>query len=383
MAGYAILDNVAVKEIASNKIRENLVQGIIVVPNKAANFEYVEDYDGNSVTVQRTKMGTNQGRIMADGVKNGGYLNANKNTIQSDLTVIPLNFTYDAVTDVPQNALNMNGSGRLLDSILLNATKDIQRFVNLAYLATVITANLNAAISATSSSGSITYAISDKYVTKATSTDAQGAMDAFYKAAANLEAGDIDNGYDIFPTTDTEIIVRSSYRYSLMNNAGVFTGNFLAQQMVASGSFTAFDTEYTPNLITGYVGELNGALVYSAGNLFDQVEGWLGQTTIANGTQEALTKGALANVEAVYVCGMGIGGGVDRRSEVKVVDLQGGQGVQVQPLVRCGFAAFSPKAIQIITNTTGITASNFVTYTGSASVATQTKKLAPYLPGNR
>ena len=383
MAGYATIDNVAVKQIASNIIRENVVQDVIVIPQKAADFRYAEDLDGENITVQRTKMGSQSGRIIQTGLNNGGFLNSKKNNIESDLATIPLTLVYDAPTDVPQNALNLNGSGRLLESILMNTTKAISRFINLGYLSSVIADALNAGISATSASGSVTYAFSDKQVTKRADDTSAAAMDAFYKAAANLGEGDIDNGYDIFPTSDTEVIIRPSFQYKLMNNAGIFAGNFIGQQMIASGSFDAFDTTYTPNMIRGYVGELNGALVYSAGNLFDLAEGWLGQKTLADGTLTAITSGALKNLDAIYVCGLGVAGGVDRRSEVKVVDLQGGQGVQVQPLVRCGFTTFSPRAVQLITNPTGLTASDFVTYTGSASVATQTKKLAVYAPGNR
>lgn len=383
MAGYATLDNVAVKQIASNIIRENLVQDVIVIPNKAADFRYAEDLDGENITVQRTKMGTQSGRVIADGLANGGFINAKKNEIQSDLATIPLTIVYDAVTDVPQNALNLNGSGRLLESILKNTTKAISRHINLGYLSCVLADAINAGIKATNSGGTVSYAFDAKQVTACADDTAAGAMTAFYAAAANLGAGDIDNGFDIFPTSDTEVIVRPSFQYKLMNNAGLFAGNFIGQQMIASGSFDAFDTSYTPNLIRGYVGELNGALVYSAGNLFDLVEGWLGQKTLADGSLAAITSGSLANLEAIYVCGLGVAGGVDRRSEVKVVDLQGGQGVQVQPLVRCGFKTFSPRAVQIITNKTGLTATNFVTYTGAGSVATQTKKLSVYAPGNR
>ena len=245
MAGYATIDNVAVKQIASNIIRENVVQDVIVIPQKAADFRYAEDLDGENITVQRTKMGSQSGRIIQNGLNNGGFLNSKKNNIESDLATIPLTLVYDAPTDVPQNALNLNGSGRLLESILMNTTKAISRFINLGYLSSVIADALNAGISATSAGGSVTYAFSDKQVTKRADDTTAAAMDAFYKAAANLGEGDIDNGYDIFPTSDTEVIIRPSFQYKLMNNAGIFAGNFIGQQMIASGSFDAFDTTYT------------------------------------------------------------------------------------------------------------------------------------------
>ena len=38
MAGYATIDNVAVKQIASNIIRENVVQDVIGIPQKGADL---------------------------------------------------------------------------------------------------------------------------------------------------------------------------------------------------------------------------------------------------------------------------------------------------------------------------------------------------------
>ena len=79
MAGYATIDNVAVKQIASNIIRENVVQDVIVIPQKAADFRYAEDLDGENITVQRTKMSKESGRMVQNGLNNGGFLNSKKN----------------------------------------------------------------------------------------------------------------------------------------------------------------------------------------------------------------------------------------------------------------------------------------------------------------
>ena len=54
---------------------------------------------------------------------------------------------------------------------------------------------------------------------------------------------------------------------TLRNNiGGIFANSNIGQEMVSSGSFTAFDTSYRPDMITGYMGELNGALVYNVGS---------------------------------------------------------------------------------------------------------------------
>lgn len=379
--GYTTLNSVAVKNLASAVLFENIVQEILVVPNRGADFKYCQDLNANSVDVQRTKV-VADGRVLGEST-NGGFFDSAYGSLESEIFSIPLNIVASRVTKVPANAEIMNGNGLLLKSVLQNIPKQIARVVNCAYLASVLTDSLNAAISATSSEGTVSYAFDTGIYTAMTANTTAAAMAAFDTAVANLGNGDIAHGFDIFPLTNTQMFAKPAYLQQLKNNAGLFVNNPIAQQMLATGSFDAYDASYTPNVINGYYGEINGCVLTTVGSLFTTVEGWLGQMTLADGSKTGVSSGALTHLNAILVCGVAVGGGIDLRSEVKVVDAMGGQGWEVQPNARCGFSVFSPKGVQIIADNTGLTASNFVTYTGSGSTATQTKKLAILAPLNR
>lgn len=379
--GYTLLNSVAVKNLASAVLFENIVQEILIVPNKGADFKYCQDLNANSVDVQRTKL-VDDGRRLGE-TTNGGFFDSAYGTLQSQIFSIPLDIVASRAVKVPATAEIMNGNGLLLKSVLQNVPKQIARVVNCAYLSTVLTAALNNAITATSSSGTVSYALGSGYYTAMSADTTAAAMAAFDSAVANLGNGDITNGFDIFPLENTQLFAKPAYLQKLKNNAGLFVNNPIAQQMLATGSFDAYDASYTPNVIKGYYGEINGVVMYTVGSLFTTVEGWLGKEALSDGSKTGVSTGALSHLNGILVCGLAIGGGIDLRSEVKVIDAVGGQGWEVQPNARCGFSVFSPKGVQLIADNTGLTASDFVTYTGSGSVATQTHKLAIYAPLNR
>ncbi len=367
MAGFTLLSQVAVKEIASAIVRENIVQSVLPIPGKGWDGTWGFDVDGISVAIQRTK-GSDKGGRRVGAATNGGFVNTQKSTLASQITELPLDIVFDAPTDVPELAIRANGTGSLLRSVLNNIPKDGARTINCGYFATLI----SRAITANPALGASNY-------TAMAAATAAGAMDAFNAAFGKLQDGDTDNGFDIFPQDHTQVFARSTYLNLLRGNAGIFTGNFIGQQMMSSGSFSALDAEYTPDSISGYMGEVNGAVVTAVGSLFKLTEGWLCKEALANGAQTAIDAGSLDHLMAIYVCGLAVAGAIDVRSEVKVVDLQGGQGYQAQPLIRCGFELFSPKGVQLIADNTGLTASKFVTVADS----TMTHKCAILAPGNR
>jgi hypothetical protein len=123
-------------------------------------------------------------------------------------------------------------------------------------------------------------------------------------------------------------------------------------------------------------------LWYKVGSLFTTTVGYLGLQTLADSTVAATESDALDNLLGFIVCGKAVGGGMTP-GDIKVVDARGGQGWEIQPNARFGFNVFSAKGVQLITNSTGLTASDFKVYTGALTVATNTKKTVLLLPGNR
>jgi len=379
MAGFSLLNNGAVRELASTILFENIVQSIMVVPGRSADFRYITDVNAKTVTVNRVKE-TGKARTLVNAT-NGGYFDSSTGSSESELFEIPLTHVFNTPIKISQVQDDMSG-GQALKGSLMNVPKSIGRAINCTYFATLIAANLNDAISATSAEGVVTYAISTDYVTKAAGASAANYATAVYAAMSNLEDGDSAHGFDIFPTEESVLYGNSTLNNGLFGNNNVIVNNPIAQTMMASGAFSAFDAEYTPSSISGYIGEFRGMLWYKVGSLFTSTVGYLALQTLADSTVAATASTALDHLVGFIACGRAIGGGMTP-GDVKVVDARGGQGWEIQPNARFGFATFSTKGVQLITDSTGLTASDFKVYTGALAVATNTKKTTLLLPGNR
>ena len=379
MPGYGILNNAAVRDLASLVLRENIVQEILVLPYRSADFRYTEDMNARSVTVNRPKLITG-GRTIGD-TTNGGFFNSSVASAESELYDINLTQVFDKPIKIAQVQDDLSG-GTALRGSLMNVPKSIARFVNCTYFASLVVANMQNAIKATSQAGTITYSTDADYATVATADTTAGVIAALQKATGVFESGDADHGYDLFPLEESVVYGSGEFLNYLRGQSNFIVNNVIGQQMIGSGSFDAFDATWTPDSIRGYAGEIYGMLLYRTGSLFKATAGYIGKLTLSNNTKAATSATALDNLLAIVVCGLAVGGGMTP-GDIKVVDARGGQGWEIQPLARCGFEVFSAKGVHTIWKTAGYTATDFVTYTGSASVATQTVKPVIYQPENR
>lgn len=379
MPGYGILNNAAVRDLASLVLKENIVQEILVLPYRSADFRYTEDMNARSVTVNRPKIVIG-GRTVGD-EKNGGFFNNSVASAESELYDITLTQVFDKPIKIAQVQDDLSG-GTALRGSLMNVPKSIARFVNCTYFASLVVANMQNAIKATSQAGTITYSTDADYATVATADTTAGVIAALQKATGVFESGDTDHGYDLFPLEESVVYGSGEFLNYLRGQSNFIVNNVIGQQMIGSGSFDAFDATWTPDSIRGYAGEIYGMLLYRTGSLFKATAGYIGKLTLSNGTKAATSATALDNLLAIVVCGLAVGGGMTP-GDIKVVDARGGQGWEIQPLARCGFEVFSAKGVHTIWKTAGYTATDFVTYTGSASVATQTVKPVIYQPENR
>ena len=379
MPGYGILNNAAVRDLASLVLKENIVQEILVLPYRSADFRYTEDMNARSVTVNRPKLITG-GRTIGD-TTNGGFFNSSVASAESELYDINLTQVFDKPIKIAQVQDDLSG-GTALRGSLMNVPKSIARFVNCTYFASLVVANMQKAIKATSQSGNITYSTDADYATVATEDTTAGVIAALQKATGVFESGDAEHGYDLFPLEESVVYGSGEFLNYLRGQSNFIVNNVIGQQMIGSGSFDAFDATWTPDSIRGYAGEIYGMLLYRTGSLFKATAGYIGKLTLANNTKAATSATALDNLLAIVVCGLAVGGGMTP-GDIKVVDARGGQGWEIQPLARCGFEVFSAKGVHTIWKTAGYTATDFVTYTGAASVATQTVKPVIYQPENR
>ena len=379
MPGYGILNNAAVRDLASLVLKENIVQEILVLPYRSADFRYTEDMNARSVTVNRPKLITG-GRTIGD-TTNGGFFNSSVASAESELYDINLTQVFDKPIKIAQVQDDLSG-GTALRGSLMNVPKSIARFVNCTYFASLVVANMQKAIVATSQAGAITYSTDADYATVATADTTAGVIAALQKATGVFESGDADHGYDLFPLEESVVYGSGEFLNYLRGQSNFIVNNVIGQQMIGSGSFDAFDATWTPDSIRGYAGEIYGMLLYRTGSLFKATAGYIGKLTLANNTKAATSATALDNLLAIVVCGLAVGGGMTP-GDIKVVDARGGQGWEIQQLARCGFEVFSAKGVHTIWKNAGYTATDFVTYTGNQSVATQTVKPVIYQPENR
>ena len=379
MPGYGILNNAAVRDLASLVLKENIVQEILVLPYRSADFRYTEDMNARSVTVNRPKLITG-GRTIGD-TTNGGFFNSSVASAESELYDINLTQVFDKPIKIAQVQDDLSG-GTALRGSLMNVPKSIARFVNCTYFASLVVANMQKAIVATSESGNITYSTDADYATVAEADTTAGVIAALQKATGVFESGDADHGYDLFPLEESVVYGSGEFLNYLRGQSNFIVNNVIGQQMIGSGSFDAFDATWTPDSIRGYAGEIYGMLLYRTGSLFKATAGYIGKLTLSDSTKAATSATALDNLLAIVVCGLAVGGGMTP-GDIKVVDARGGQGWEIQPLARCGFEVFSAKGVHTIWKTAGYTATDFVTYTGAESVATQTVKPVIYQPENR
>lgn len=379
MAGYALLNNAAVRDLASLILKENIVQNIMVIPYRSADFRYTEDMNARSVTVNRPKL-VGGGRTIGD-TTNGGFFNSIQAGAESDLYEIALTQVFDKTIKIAQVQDDMSGKTALRGQ-LMNVPRAIARFVNATYFATLLANNINKAVVATSLEGVVSYAVSGEYATEITANTTAGAMAGLASAISSLNNGDVDNGYDIFPLEESTIYCSGDMMTYLAGQTNFIVNNPIGQQMISSGSFSAFESEYTPDSINGYTGEYMGMLIYRVGALFKITAGYMGKIKLSDGSKTAVPATALDDLLAIVVCGLAVGGGMTP-GDIKVVDARGGQGWEIQPLARCGFEVFSAKGVHTIWKNGGLNETDFVTYTGAGAVATQTVAPGIYQPDNR
>ena len=127
MPGYGILNNAAVRDLASLVLKENIVQEILVLPYRSADFRYTEDMNARSVTVNRPKLITG-GRTIGD-TTNGGFFNSSVASAESELYDINLTQVFDKPIKIAQVQDDLSGRTALRAS-LMNVPKSIARFLN-------------------------------------------------------------------------------------------------------------------------------------------------------------------------------------------------------------------------------------------------------------
>ncbi len=347
------INNVSTNVYMSKRIKENVFQDILHVNGKGIT-EQVEDTDASTIRfIKFTPLTTSARRLGAS--KNGAAFTENAASTPTTMEyIMNLTFFYDDNMDVPEVEQDML-SVSILDGALQNIAGRINTEINASTIATQIVASL-------------TYAQANSSVNlvKMSTTSTTPYFDGFLSACSVLDSGDKDNGIQYFDNNQRQALVRSSYRWNLLSQAGVIVGGSnIAQEMIARGIISP--TANGGDLSKQYVGEVANVPCYMVSDLvMSRAEEWTVKGTTASGstTYAQLTAGSYDGIVMLLCASVGTDRGIATGNKIKTIDSPNGAGIRLQPKWRWGVNVAYPKSIVLVAESTF---TNIVTSTVSLS----------------
>lgn len=333
MAGYGIISGVALKETASARVFEKLVQDIIHVNGKGVDESYINGsaLASQSIAIPHVALGAGDFRKLGADV-NGGQFNEEASVISSaDYFYVPLLYVYDR-TETLAKIMNDKAGYDLLGAKTDNIRKKIARGINALTFAVQISKTLN-----DSAAGG-----EELYVKQSSSVSL---YNNYIDANAALDEGDEAIGADYFPTEQRQAFFRPSAFANLKKEKSVILDSNLGQTMLATGVLNPFKNPEASKveLRDGYAGEIDGVPCYKVSPILLSLAA---KYTQKNG--KALDGTAFDGVDAIVCSAVGTIRGFTSTAEIEVVPAQSGQGWVLQPLVHGGCVCISGKSVRLI-----------------------------------
>jgi hypothetical protein len=335
MAGYGVINQIALKETASAKVFEKLVQGILHVNGKGVDESYINGsaLGSQSIAIPHVALGGGAFRKLGATVNGGMFNGIEANVPTSDYFYVPLTFVYDQCETLAK-IMNDKAGYSLLENVTDNITRKIQRGINALTFAEQISTTLNESIN----TGSATY------ITDASTSNI---FKCLVEANAKLDEGDESIGADYFPTENRQIFFRPSAFASLKtsSNGQYITQSNLGQTMLATGVLNPFkDSEATKvDMRDGYCGEIDGVPCYKVSPILLKLAAGYCQKAGAT-----IADTSFDGIEAIVCSSIGTIRGFTSTGDIEVVPATKGQGWILQPLVHGGCKCISPKSVRLI-----------------------------------
>ena len=335
MAGYAVLNQIALKETASAQVFEKFVQNILHVNGKGVDEGYITGtvLNSNSIAIPHVALGTGDFRKLGATV-NGGQFNGNSaNVPTSNYFHVPLQYVYDQ-TETLAKIMNDKAGYALLSKVTENIGYKIARGINALTFAEQISTTLNSE--------------TDTFVKISNNK----AYDAVVDANALLDEGDDSIGCDFFPTEMRQAFVRPTFFAQFKKgDTRYITQSNLGQEMLATGVLNPFKNSEASKVVMrdGYCGEIDGVPFYKVSPILWKLAAaqCVGETS---GT--ALAETAFDDIQALICSSIGTIRGMTSTEDIEVVPSQNGQGWVLQPLVQGGVKCISAKSVRLIVNST-------------------------------
>lgn len=314
---YNVNDS-ATQVLAAKQVKENIF--VDLVHKNGYGVTQHEETNVSTLRIMKVMPFTDDARDLG-ATSNGAWFNNGDidtpTVVEYDLNLLHL---YDKSVDIPEVQQDM-----VAVSLMDNATKNIggraATEINASTIAHQLTAVYNAAdtAGAWTDIGSIVGADGDVY-------------NAVQTASTMLDDGDPANGIQAFPFAEREIVMRPSFRASLLSAKGVLIGGSnYAQSMLAKGAVSPEARKEWGNM---YCGEIDGIPCYIApAALWTRAGDWVG-----NATEFAAT-------QAIVCAASATDRGISTQDYIKIIDSPTGAGKRLQPKTRWGVNVAYPKGI--------------------------------------
>ena len=333
MAGYSIVNQVALKNTASAQVFEKFIQGILHVNGKGVDESYINGsaLGSQSIAIPKVALGAGDFRLLGAGV-NGGQFNTNEAVVStSDYIYVPILYVYDRIETLAK-IMNDKAGYDLLSAKTENIRRKITRGINALTFAVQIAQTLNESAKTGATATYITESDAPLY-------------ENYLDANALLDEGDEVIGADYFPTEMRQAFFRPSAFAKLKKEKGVILDSNYGQEMLATGVLNPFkNSEATKvELREGYAGEIDGVGVYKVSPILLKLA-----AKYCRADGETLAETAFNGIDALVCSAVGTIRGFTSTGDIEVVPAQAGQGWVLQPLVHGGCVCVSGKSVRLI-----------------------------------
>lgn len=333
MAGTMVynVNDTATQVLAAKQVKENIF--VNLVHKNGYGVTQHEETNVSTLRMMKVPPTTASARKVGE-TTNGAFFNTDAaevpQVVEYDLNLL---YVFDQVFDLPEVQQDMCPVN-IFDETNKNIGGRVATEINASTIAEQLADRYNAADTADAWTGIAV-------VLPATG----GYYEAVQEASTMLDDGDADNGIQAFPFEEREIIMRPSFRSSLLSAQGVLIGGSnYAQSMLARGAVSPDARKEWGNM---YCGEIDAIPCYIAPSaLWTRAGEWAGSATAFSATQ------------AIVCAASATDRGISGQDYIKIIDSPNGAGKRLQPKTRWGVnVCYGKGIVPIIANGTAAPAS--------------------------
>lgn len=308
----------ATQVLAAKQVKENIF--LDLVHKNGYGVTQQEETNVSTLRMMKVSPITDDARQIGAGT-NGGWFAAGDigtpKVVEYDLNLL---YIYDKPIDIPEVQEDLVPVN-VMDNTTKNIGGRVATEINASTIAAQLSVKYNAAKAATKWDGNAVVLSSNG-----------NAYEAVQTASTMLDDGDEANGIQSFPFAEREILMRPTFRATLLSAKGVLLGGSnYAQSMLAKGAVSPEARKEWGNM---YCGELDATPCYIVPSaLWNRAGAWVGNAT------------AFEKTEAIVCAASATDRGISTQDYIKIIDSPNGAGKRLQPKTRWGINVCYAKGI--------------------------------------